>query len=118
MALVMTSIGDRGELANERTGLSVTANCDLKTFLLFRTNFLENAFYNISTAAYWFPPENVKKGDRVVVYTKAGTNSLMNNPDGTTTYFAYWGLDSPIYINPKHGIVLARVSDWSLSANL
>ena len=114
----MTGIGDRGVLNGERIGFSVAANCDLKNFLIFKTNFTTNGFYNRSQAVFWFSPEAVKKGDRVVVYTKAGTDSFQTNPDGSTIFFRYWGLNTPVFTSSEQGVVLARVTDWYLSRGL
>lgn len=118
MALIMTGIGDRGDLKNERIGFSVSFDCNLKNFMIFRTSFNAEGFYNRSQAAYWLAPEEVKRGDRVVVCTKAGQDSFQQNSDGTKTYFRYWGLDRPIFTSPEQGVVLARVSDWSLSKSI
>lgn len=115
MKLIIKSIGDKGDLNNERIGLSVISDCELKFYLIFKTTFTENGFYNRGNAAFWFAPQKVKAGDRVVVYTKAGTNSVKHNSDGSDTYFFYWGLKSPIFINDENGIVLSEIESWQLS---
>lgn len=118
MAILMTSIGDRGDLNNERVGFRVSSDCNLKYFIIFRTTFNEGGFYNRSNATYWLAPEDVKSGDRVVVYTKSGQDSFQLNEDGSKTYFRYWGLNSPIFVDQNNGIVVANVSDWSVSRNV
>lgn len=118
MALVISSVGDRGVLAHERTGFKIKADCNLKNFTLFKTIFTSEGFRNSSSASYWFPPQKVKLGDRVVVYTRAGSDSYMANEDGSTTYFRYWGLDEVIYSSKNDGIVLSNVVSWSLSKDI
>jgi len=114
----MTGIGDKGDLKNERVGFRVVSDCDLKNFIVFRTTFNDAGFYNKSNAAYWFAPEIVKMGDRVVICTTSGQDSFQANEDGSKTYFRYWGLDTPIFIDQKNGVVLANVTNWSTSTAL
>lgn len=115
MALVITGIGDKGKLTGERVGFRVTSKGNLKYFCVFSTKFTENGFYNRSKDAFWFAPEEVNAGDKVVLYTKSGTDSFQNNDDGTKTYFKYWGLSNPLFTDEKKGIVVAELEDWSLS---
>ncbi|WP_430405944.1 hypothetical protein [Fluviicola sp.] len=118
MELKISGIGDRGVLTDERIGFDVIKDCELKYYQLFRTNFNDSGFYNRSKAAYWFAPKHVKAGDKVVVYTKSGKDNFKENEDGTTTYWLYWGLDEPIFINDKNGIALVEINDWKLSKNI
>ena len=115
MALIITGIGEKGNLSGERIGFRATAQCDLKHFLIFHTNFTERGFYNRSKDSYWFAPTELKVGDRVVLYTKQDTDSFQDNDDGTKTYFYYWGLSNPIFTDANRGIVLAEIDNWSLS---
>lgn len=112
---MITGIGDKGVLNNERIGFSVTSNCNLKYFLVFSTSFSDNGFRNRSKDTYWFYPEDLQIGDKVVLYTKSGADSFKDNGDGSKTYFRYWGLSNPIYTDDKKGVVVAEVSDWLLS---
>jgi hypothetical protein len=115
MALVITGIGDKGNLNSERVGFRVTSKGDLKYFIVLTTQFTEIGFYNRSKDAFWFAPEDVQTGDKVVLYTKSGTDSFKTNDDGTKTFFKYWGLSQPIFTDNKKGIVVAEVDNWSLS---
>lgn len=117
MALVITGIGDKGNLNSERVGFRVTAKGNLKYYVIFSTHFTENGFYNRSKDAYWFAPEDVQTGDKVVLYTRSGSDSFQNNDDGSKTYFKYWGLSQPIFIDAKKGIAVAEIDNWSLSKN-
>jgi hypothetical protein len=117
MALVITGIGDKGNLSNERVGFRAKSKSDLKYFVVFYTKFTENGFYNRSKNAFWFAPEAIEAGDKVVLYTKSGTDAFKNNEDGTKTFFKYWGLDQPIFTDDKKGIVVAEVNNWVLSEN-
>ncbi|MEO9885495.1 MAG: hypothetical protein ABJR05_07810 [Balneola sp.] len=116
MELKITAIGDKGDLKNERIGLKATSDCQLKYYQLFRTNFHKSGgFYNRSESVYWFAPEEVKSGDRIVIYTTSGTDSVRENDDGSKTYFLYWGLNSPIFTDDTKGVVLVEISSWKTS---
>jgi len=115
MEIVISSIGDKGNINNERIGLKVLRDCDLKYFQLFKTHFVKEGFYNRAYASYWFTPQTAKAGDLIVVYTKKGDDSIKKNSDGTTTYFLYWGLNEPIFTGSNKGVVLAQIEDWELS---
>ncbi|AWV98249.1 hypothetical protein [Arcticibacterium luteifluviistationis] len=118
MELKISGISDRGVLEDERIGFKVIKDCELKFYQLFRTSFRKaGGFYNRAKSAYWFAPKIVKAGDKIVVYSKSGTDNSKENPDGTTTYWIYWGLDEPIFTDEKYGIVLVQVYDWELSKN-
>lgn len=61
---------------------------------------------------YWFPDQELKLGDLVVLYTKGGEKRSVLNNDGTTTYFYYWGLDEPLSSIEKACVVLFETS-WA-----
>ncbi|MES2727772.1 MAG: hypothetical protein V4643_11760 [Bacteroidota bacterium] len=118
MKLKISGIGDRGILTEERIGFEVIKDCELKYYQIFRTGFNEGGFYNRAKSAFWFAPKNVKAGDKVIVYTRIGTNSFKVNPDGTTIYWFYWGLNEPIFTDTKQAVVLVEINDWELSKNV
>jgi len=116
MELKIISVGDKGDLQNERIGLQAIKDCEIKFYQLFRTEFLESGgFYNRSTAAFWFAPKNIKAGDKVVVYTRTGVDKSEVKADGTTVHFFYWGLNQAIFTDNKHGVVLAEMVNWEIS---
>jgi hypothetical protein len=117
MEIKITAIGDKGDINNERIGFEVLKECDLKHFLLFKTDMLDTGFFHKSQDAYWFMPLLVKPNDKIVVYSRKGETSTKANPDGSTTYFFYWGLVNPIFLNANSGVVLAEVTTWQLSKN-
>jgi hypothetical protein len=117
VALVITGIGDKGNLKSERVGFRVTSSGDLKYFVVLSTKFNDGGFFNRSDAAYWFTPEVVQMGDKVVLYTRVGVDSFQENDDGTKTYFKYWGLAQSLFSDPSRGIVVAEVTNWFVSRN-
>ncbi|MEQ8583203.1 MAG: hypothetical protein RIC30_10290 [Marinoscillum sp.] len=116
MELTITGIGDKGNLANERIGLKAIKDCELKFYQLFRTEFFDaGGFSNRSKSSYWFAPKKVKAGDKIIIYTKHGTDNFEIKEDGSTIHWYYWGLDQPIFINDKHGVVLVEINNWQMS---
>lgn len=115
MEIVLKSIGDKGDLNNERMGFNVLTTCELKYFLVVRTKKTNNGFQNTGTDYFWFLPQQVKANDKVVLYSKKGQNSVNENSDGSRTFFFYWGLSLPIFINEDDIVVLANVKNWKLS---
>lgn len=115
MALKLQLIGDKGQLSDERIGLSVISPSDIKQYLIFSSRKTETGFYNRSKNTFWFPPRRVAKGDKVVLYTKSGDDSVKRHDNGSSTYFFYWGLDEPIFVADDSIVVLAELDTWSLS---
>jgi hypothetical protein len=114
MEIVLSSIGSKGDLANERIGFKVLKDCELKYYLVFKTVKMDKGFFNRSPAAYWFLPQELKVGDSVVLYSKAGQDSVNSNGDGSKTYFFYWGLTAPIFNMPENCVVLASLKTWKI----
>jgi hypothetical protein len=114
MEIRVSSIGDKGDLSNERIGFNILKSCQLKYYLLVKTSKTKNGFANIGNAFYWFLPKKVNEKDKVVIYTKAGESSVKENNDGTKTYFFFWGLDSPIFKSDSDKVVLVKADDWKM----
>lgn len=114
MEIVLSSIGSKGDLTNERIGFKVLKDCELKYFLVFKTVKREKGFFNRSNGAYWFLPQELKAGDSVVLYSKAGLDSVNTNDNGSKTYFFYWGLTAPIFNAPENCVVLASLKSWNI----
>ena len=113
MKIQIKSFGDQGILSDERIGFDVIADCDLKFFAVHNTYLYEaGVFYNKPKNTYWFAPLSLKAGDKVVLYTKSGTDSIKKESDGTTIYFFYWGLANAILNKEREGIVLAEMNNW------
>jgi hypothetical protein len=65
--------------------------------------------------AYWFMDQEMKAGDLAVLYTKAGRRSEKTSENGSTSYFFYWGLNSPIWTRSMHRAVLVNTATWAFS---
>src|SRR5688572_6556811 len=85
MEIVIKNFGDKGDINNERIGFNVLATCELKYFLVIRTQKTESGFVNKGTDYFWFLPQLVNVNDKVVLYTKAGQTSVKENLDRKST---------------------------------
>lgn len=117
MEIILKSIGDKGDYNNERIGFVALKKCQMKYFLVVKTKKTENGFRNKGDNFYWFLPQEVEENDKIVLYSKKGQNSIENNPDGTKTYFYYWGLNDSIFKSANDIVVLANINDWKLNKN-
>lgn len=97
MILNIQSIKDPGDIEKERIVLSAQHSGDIGDSLIALSRKRdENSISAKLEHIYWIPNQVVKENDLVVIYTKSGKRNLLNNNDGSTTYFFYWGLDSCI----------------------
>lgn len=107
---------DKGDIDNERIVISIIASDDIGHYAVFRSG-KNSKGDGITTKVYntfWFPNEEVKTGDLIVLYTKAGIASSTTNNDGTTTHFYYWGLSSPIWNNDNSVVTLVATPNWKI----
>jgi hypothetical protein len=120
MEIVITAIGDRGNVMNERIGMLAIKDCELKNHLVFKSrNTATGSFSNRSTACYWFAPKKIRAGDKIVLYTgQKGNESIKVNPDGSTTHFFYWGLGVALFNQADDIVVLAETKDWQTSTKV
>lgn len=114
MEIILSSIGDKGDIKNERIGIKVLKDCDLKYYLVFKTVLDTKGFHNKSKSTYWFLSQEVKIGDKIVLYTRVGETSIKDNSDGSKTYFFYWGLDAAVFKESNDKVVLASLKSWKV----
>lgn len=92
MILKILSIKDAGNIDKERTVLSVQHSGDIGDCLIAVSRKRdENSISAKLEHVFWLPNQNVNENDLVVIYTKSGKRNQLNNNDGSTTYFFYWG---------------------------
>lgn len=112
MNVVIDKIVDHGH-DDERIVLRVVAADDIGNYLVLDTTYSgDGGVSNKVRHPYWFPDQEVGEGDRVVLYTKKGTQYSKTNKDGTTTYIFYWGLDSNVWNNDGDCALLLHIDAW------
>ena len=75
MNVELRSIENAGDLERERVVLRAPGDDDIGNYAIFRCYVTkEKVAAGPIAAGYWFPDRKLKKGDFVVVYSKAGAN--------------------------------------------
>jgi hypothetical protein len=116
MNLNLVSFADTGKIASERVVFKVTENDDVGDYTVLCSQSDEPGTASSgSNPAFWFPNEEVKKGDVVVLYTKSGKESKKDIGDGKTAYFFYWGLTKTLWNRSTKVLVLIEAAQWTMS---
>lgn len=116
MRLQIIGIVNRGAPNQERVHLRVLADTNLSYYVVLDTTYVSpTAISNLLRHAYWFPSQQVKAGDNVVLYSGVGANKSLPNPLGGTNHFFYWGLTQTVWNNTGDCAVLMELSNWQTS---
>lgn len=116
MNIVIDYIKDSGNLDKERIVFAVMNDEQLGKYLIAESVMLDEARFSAKIKnAFWFPDQELKQGDVVVLYTKVGNNDISKNEDGSTTYFYYWGLSEP-HLNDNKPCVVLFDASWEVRA--
>ncbi len=112
MNIEIKSIADKGDLKKERLVLRVKQDANVGYFLMLRTGFSGGQMTTGVTHTFWFPDKDVKAGDLVVLYSKAGTANEKVLDRGAKAHFFYWGQSSALWGTDDRGAVLVHAPDW------
>lgn len=113
MKINIKSVHNHGDYQKEYVTLEVTETCDAGRFLLADTTYTADGKYSSKLRhTYWFPDGEVKKGDKLIVYTRPGTNSATKNSDGSTTHSFFWQLKVAVWNDDKDCACLIEASTW------
>ena len=98
MHLQILKVRDQGDLENERIILKASKDCEISWYILFDNTYDDDGeLSNLWRHMYIFPKIQVKAGDFIWLYTKAGNDINRGNNSNTTTHLLYWGLDETIW---------------------
>lgn len=111
MKLKILYIKDNGKHDNERLVLKAAEDLNTNNYLLLDSTYNNGQLSNKDRHPFWFPSENIKKGDLVVLYTCKGKNTIQTN-SSNKTYFFYWGLDSSVWNNDGDVATLIEIADY------
>ncbi len=116
MNIAIDYIKDSGNLDKERIVFAVKNDEQLGKYLIAESVLLDNARFSANlNNIFWFPDQELKQGDVVVLYTKSGNNNTSVNEDGSTTYYYYWGLTQP-HLNDNKPCVVLFDASWEVRA--
>ncbi|MGD0633220.1 MAG: hypothetical protein ABSA13_02920 [Beijerinckiaceae bacterium] len=100
MEIDIVGLRDIGDLQKERLILQANEDLDVGDFLILAARKKDEVpLGGRARAAYWMPDHKVKKGDRVILYTKKGARSEKQLNSGTVSYFFYWNLENSVWEN-------------------
>lgn len=115
MIISIDYIKDSGNIEKERIVFDVIEDGQIGKYLIAESETLNDSkFSSLIKNTYWFPDQEVKTGDRVILYTKEGRKNIVDNEDGSNSYFFYWGLKSPHLKSDNDCVVLFETS-WTIS---
>lgn len=113
MDIVVDYIRDAGDIDNERIVFKVTKDTQLGKFLIAESSELDNSRFSASLKnVYWFPDQDLKVGDVVILYTKKGGRNVIDNEDGSKSYFYYWNLEESHLKGTNPCIVILNAASW------
>ncbi|MGE8343373.1 MAG: hypothetical protein ACN6OI_20275 [Flavobacterium sp.] len=114
MDLQIDKVIDYGTQSSERILLNVIADCNLKYYILADTTYTDATHIsNKLRHMYWFTPKDVKKGDKIVIYTKNGSDTKTSINNGlNTTYTFYWDLKNSVWNNTGDSAILFNLNTW------
>lgn len=110
MKLKIENIYNHGTLDKEHAVLSVLEDCNLSAYVLMDTTYDKDG--NVSNKhrhVKWLPSVQAKKGDRVSVWTKVGSDTSVTS-DGTRWHRVYWNMNTSIWNNDGDVAVLLQIS--------
>lgn len=112
MKIQIDKIVDHGQ-NSERVEMSVIQNCNLTYYILADTTYTDPTHIsNKLRHMHWFADRDVKAGDKIVLFTKKGTNTSATIGNGNTKYTIYWQLDINVWNNDGDAAVLFEINGW------
>ncbi|PRB51154.1 hypothetical protein CQ009_12780 [Pseudomonas sp. MYb2] len=117
MKLRIDSVHGHGDHKEERVRLTALEDCNLHYYMISDATFAESGrLSNKHRHSKWFNSKEVKKGDRVVLYTRNGTDVTVKGDDGVVWHKVYWGLSSGVWNDDGDAAVLIRIGAWNSTA--
>jgi hypothetical protein len=112
MQLQILKVRDAGDLDNEKIILKANETCEISWYILFDNTYDElGNLSNLWRHVFIFPKIQIKAGDFIWLYTKAGKSTSRGNTSNTTTHLLYWGLGETIWNHEKDVAHLIKYVD-------
>lgn len=114
MKIIFDSIKDPGVLDKERVIFKVIESVNIGHYIAAESVSITNETFSSKIQnIFWFPDQEMKEGDLVVLYSKKGTKADTINADSSTTYFYYWGLTRP-HTDVEKAIIVLLETSWKI----
>ena len=117
MNIKILGIKDAGNLEGERIILIAEDDVDIGNYMTCYVK--ETGKTTISTdiqSPFWFPNTKLKKGDKVVVYTREGQRGRKGGVNGSSVYFYYRNDKEPLCRETTIGGIVLEISDWNFES--
>lgn len=111
MDLEVVSVHGHGKAAEEYVILKVLKDCNLKYSLLLDTTYNGSSITDKNRHVYWFPAQDVKAGDQIVLRTQVGTNRW-STEQSNRRHTLFWGLNTPVWNDSGDAACLMQISNW------
>lgn len=116
MKLKVLSIHEKGDASKEYVLLEATEDCDVGNYAVADSTYTgEHSVSNMLRHVYWFPDKAIKKGNRVVLRTGAGTNGEYKTDSGKQVHRFFWGLKSSVWNDDGDAAVLLHIASWKIT---
>ncbi len=113
MNLKMAKIVDNGTHSSEKVLIDVLEDTNLKFYLIRDSTYSsEETLSNKWVHTYKFLNQKVKKGDKVILFTKHGKKLTRDLGNGNTEYTYHWGLDNSVWNNDGDVAILYQIKAW------
>lgn len=117
MKLKIDSVHGHGDQKEERVLLTVLENTDLHYYMISDATFTKDKkLSNRHRHSKWFDAREVKKGERVILYTRTGTNTTVKGDDGVVWHKIYWGLKTGVWNDEGDAAILVNIRAWNTTA--
>lgn len=126
MKATWLGIYDRGNIATERIHFRALVDIDLQFYAVIDTEYQSVALFSSplnqtqiavgNKNCLWFAPYQVKAGQNVVVYTRAGSSNVETRTDGSVFHFLFRGLGQALYQPANRCAVLLEINSWITTA--
>ncbi|MBZ9870500.1 hypothetical protein LB542_06475 [Mesorhizobium sp. BR1-1-9] len=114
MNLKLRSITEPGNLHLERLTLKAEVALNIGDFVVAQTGWAGEQPSIQIFHAIWFPYEEVKAGDLIIIYTRQGNPSKKLLKTGNNTaHFFYWDLNKTIWDANFRGAVVMNAPEWN-----
>ena len=114
MLISINKLKGKGDLDDERLVMEAGMNLDVGDYAVFQTGYSNGGPTIKVHHAYWFPNKEVREGDLIILYTRAGSQHERRSEDGGTSHFYYWNKKSAIWDEPNTCPILLYAPDWSV----
>lgn len=115
MKIKVRGIRDPGLIGKERVVIDALEDGDIGSQILASTRRTPGGVSSKIFSPFWIPDATVKKGDVIVVYTKAGEKNSRENADKSNSYFFYIGSNEPLYTDSEVTAVVFSVERWKVA---